>query len=95
MWLQLPFAILKSKSCNLDCQFVRLIPETLQHRVRHRARMTEWQRWKAFARPAAQPVLRIRIRDPVLFWPLDPGPDRFFPDSGSQTHIFESLVTLF
>ncbi len=34
------------------------------------------------------PVLRIRIRDPGLgpFWPLDPG---------SQTHIFESLVTTF
>ncbi len=29
-------------------------------------------------------VLRIRIRDPVPFWPLDPG---------SQTHIFESLET--
>ncbi len=31
-------------------------------------------------------VLRIRIRDPVPFWPLDPG---------SQTHTFESLVTVF
>ncbi len=27
------------------------------------------------------PVLRIQIRDPVPFWPLD-------PDPGSQTHIF-------
>ncbi len=33
------------------------------------------------------------IRDPVPFWPLDP--DAFFPDTGSQTHIFESLVTHF
>ncbi len=50
-------------------------------------------------------VLRIRIRDPVHFWPLDPVSgirNRFFPDPGSQipdpgsqTHIFESLVTIF
>jgi hypothetical protein len=41
------------------------------------------------------PVLRIRIRDPV---PLTPGSwirNRFFPDPGSQTHIFESLMTIF
>ncbi len=33
-----------------------------------------------------------------LFDPLDPGSrirNRFFPDPGSQTHIFESLVTIF
>jgi hypothetical protein len=43
-------------------------------------------------------VLRIRIRDPVLFWPLDPGSGIGFfliPDCGSQTHIFESLLTIF
>ncbi len=43
-----------------------------------------------------RPVLRIRIWDPVPFWPLDPGSGmNFFPDPGSQTHIFESLVTTF
>ncbi len=36
-------------------------------------------------------VLRIRIRDPVVFWPLDPGSG--IP--GSLTHIFESFVTTF
>ncbi len=43
-------------------------------------------------------VLRIRIRDPVPFWPLDPGSGIGFfwiPDLGSQTHIFEGLVTIF
>jgi hypothetical protein len=43
-------------------------------------------------------VLRIRIRDPVPFWLLDPGSgiDFFWiPNLGSQTHIFESLVTIF
>ncbi len=43
-------------------------------------------------------VLRIRIRDPVPFWPLDPGSGIGFfqiPDLGSQTHIIESLVTIF
>ncbi len=38
------------------------------------------------------------IRDPVPFWPLDPGSGIGFfriPDLGSQTHIFESLVTIF
>ncbi len=43
-------------------------------------------------------VLRIRIRDPVPFWPLDPGSVIGFfriSDPGSQTHIFESLVTIF
>ncbi len=33
------------------------------------------------------PVLRIRIRDPVPFLPLDPGSgiwNRFFPDLGSR-----------
>ncbi len=43
-------------------------------------------------------VLRIRIRDPVPFWPLDPGPGIGFfriPDPGSQIHIFESLLTIF
>ncbi len=29
-------------------------------------------------------VLRIRIRDPVLFWHLDPDPVKVFPDSGSR-----------
>ncbi len=35
----------------------------------------------------------LRIRDPVPFWPLDPGSrirNRFFPDPGSQTHIFDN-----
>jgi hypothetical protein len=48
-------------------------------------------------------VLRIRIWDPVQFWPLDPGsgigfswsriPNSYFltPGSGIQTHIFESF----
>ncbi len=50
-------------------------------------------------------VLLIRIRDPVPFGLLDPGPESgigFFPDPGSrildpwsQTHIFESLVSIF
>ncbi len=43
-------------------------------------------------------VLRIRIRDPGSDAFLTPGPgirNRFFPDPGSQTHIFESLVTIF
>ncbi len=43
-------------------------------------------------------VLRIRIRDPVPFWPLNPESgirNRFFPDPGSQSHIFESLVKIF
>ncbi len=43
-------------------------------------------------------VLRIRIRDPVTFWPLDPGSGIGFfriSDPGSQTHIFDSLVTIF
>ncbi len=45
-----------------------------------------------------QAVLRIRIRDPGSGAFLTPGSgirDRFFPDPGSQTHIFESLVTIF
>ncbi len=44
-----------------------------------------------------QPVLQIRIRDPVPFWPLNPGSGIGFfqiPDLGSQTHMFESLVTI-
>jgi hypothetical protein len=36
-------------------------------------------------------VLRIRTRDPV---PFDPWILRDPSDSGSQTHIFESLVTI-
>ncbi len=43
-------------------------------------------------------VLRIRIRDPVPFWPLDPGSgirNRFFPDPGSQDHIFKTFLTIF
>ncbi len=35
---------------------------------------------------SCEPVLRIRIRAPVPFWPLDPK---------TQTHIFESLVIIF
>jgi hypothetical protein len=45
-----------------------------------------------------RPVLRIRIRDPVPFGPLDPGSGIGLfriPDPGSQTDIFESLVTTF
>ena len=31
------------------------------------------------------PVLRIQIRDPVRFWPLDPGSGiSFFPNPGSR-----------
>ncbi len=43
-------------------------------------------------------VLLIRIRDPVPFWPLDPGSKIGFfriPDLGSQSHIFESLMIIF
>jgi hypothetical protein len=44
--------------------------------------------------------LNYCIRDSVLFWPLDPGSGMVFPgsripDSESQTHIFESLMTIF
>jgi hypothetical protein len=49
--------------------------------------------------PNSKPVLRIRIRDPGSgAWPLDPGSGIGFfriPDLGSQTHIFESLMTIF
>jgi hypothetical protein len=38
-------------------------------------------------------VLRIRIRNRCLFDPWIR--DRFFTDLGSQTHIFESLMTVF
>ncbi len=42
------------------------------------------------------PVLRIRIRDPVPFWPLDPGSGMgFFPDPGSRDHILKSFLTIF
>jgi hypothetical protein len=44
------------------------------------------------------PVLRIRIRDPVPFCPLDPGSGIGFfqiSDPGSQTHTFESFMTIF
>ncbi len=49
---------------------------------------------------ALHAVLRIWIRDPGPFWPLDPDPGSgigFFriPDPRSQTHIFESLTTNF
>ncbi len=51
--------------------------------------------------PSSHPVLRIRIRYPVPFWPLDPGSGVFFSgsritDLGSRipNHIFESLVTI-
>jgi hypothetical protein len=43
-------------------------------------------------------VLRIRIRDSGSDAFLTPGSGirtRFFPDPGSLTHIFESLVTIF
>ncbi len=42
------------------------------------------------------PGQRLTLRGSVAFWPLDPDPGSgisFFPDPGSQTHIFESLVT--
>ena len=39
------------------------------------------------------PVLQIRIPEPVPFWPWIRR--RFFPDPGSQTHIFDSLMTDF
>ncbi len=40
-------------------------------------------------------VLRIRIWDPVLVWPLDPNPGWvLIPDPGSTTHISESLVPI-
>ncbi len=44
------------------------------------------------------PVLRIRIRDPGSGAFLTPGSgilNWVFPDPGSQTHIFESLLTIF
>jgi hypothetical protein len=35
-----------------------------------------------------QPVMRIRIRDPVLFWPLDPGSGAFLtPGSGIRNRF--------
>jgi hypothetical protein len=40
----------------------------------------------------------LRIRDTVPFWLLDRDPGSqigFFPDPVSQTHIFESLMTIF
>jgi hypothetical protein len=43
-------------------------------------------------------VLQIRSRDPVPFWPLDPGSGIGFfriSDPESQTHIYESVVTIF
>jgi hypothetical protein len=42
-------------------------------------------------------MLRIRIRDPVLLWPLDPDTGEFFwkPDLESPTHIYQSLETIF
>ncbi len=45
-------------------------------------------------------VLRIRIRDPVPFWPRDPeGVESQHPDPGSgmnnPDHIFQSLETIF
>ncbi len=43
-------------------------------------------------------VLRIRIRDPVAFWPLDPRSGMGFfriPDLGSRDHILKSFLTIF
>ena len=43
-------------------------------------------------------VMRIRIRDPVTFLPLDPGSGMGFfgiPDFGSQDHILKSFLTSF
>ncbi len=37
----------------------------------------------------------LRIRDPEPFSPRSGIRDRFFPDPGSRTHIFGSLVTIF
>ncbi len=34
-------------------------------------------------------VLRIRIPDPVPFWPLDP--ERFFLDPGTQTYFWDII----
>ncbi len=58
----------------------------------------DFQSWSEFAKPfesgtirdkkhCFKPLLRIRIRDPVPFWPLDSGSEirnRFFPDPGSR-----------
>jgi hypothetical protein len=49
-------------------------------------RLNKWSTWRA-----CRPVLRIRIR--CLFDPWIR--NRFFPDPRSQTHIFESLVSIF
>ncbi len=38
------------------------------------------------------PVLRIRVRDPVLFGPCSETREQYFP---VQTHIFESLLAIF
>ncbi len=40
-------------------------------------------------------VLRIRIRDPVPFLPRIRDPEQVFPDPGSQTYVFESLMIIF
>ncbi len=41
MWLQLPFAILKSKSCTFDFHLFVWFPDP--YSIRHRARMPEWR----------------------------------------------------
>jgi hypothetical protein len=40
-------------------------------------------------------VLRIRIRDPVLFWPLDPRSGKSIFRIPDRTHISESLLQFF
>ncbi len=59
----------------------------------------------SFLTPACQPATLFclfppvsRIRDPVPFWPLDPGSGMGFfriPDLGSQDHILQSFLTIF
>ncbi len=58
-----------------------------------KCRRYQWHWWQ-ICHQYQQPVLRIQIRDPVPFRPLE---NRFFriSDPGSQTQIFEGLVTIF
>jgi hypothetical protein len=72
--------------------------ETLRRRITVTSSFTKVSTEMGNRVAARRAVLRIRIRDPVTFLPLDPGSGIGFfriPDLGSQTQIFESLVTIF
>ncbi len=67
--------------------------DTLTQNCRQSTQRWKSQRIKSIGQALDFPVLRIRIQDPV---PFDPWiRDRFIPGPGSQTLIFESLVTIF